>query len=283
MSEPQLPPKSRSPLKAKPMRQPGQSLGERRRDLFEDYLLFPVLLAATFGVMALMRWMEVRSGVVHSPWLYTGIFTFALAFLVFRFIRILPLLRNLRQGEAGEKIVGEYLERLRERGYRVFHDVLGDGFNLDHAIIGPAGVFTLETKTWSKPERGEPRIEFDGEALRVLGGQPDRSPIIQARARAGWLRLLLEESTGRKFKVHPVVLVPGWFIDSSAQRDWSTWVLEPKGLPKWLKDDPAKLLPEDVQLAAYHLSRYVRSHEQEKERIERSFWHAMRRKPIKLD
>ena len=283
MSEPKLPPKSRSPLKAKPMRQPGQSLGERRRDLFEDYLLFPVLLAATFGVMALMRWMEVRSGVVHSPWLYTGIFTFALAFLVFRFIRILPLLRNLRQGEAGEKIVGEYLERLRERGYRVFHDVLGDGFNLDHAIIGPAGVFTLETKTWSKPERGEPRIEFDGEALRVLGGQPDRSPIIQARARAGWLRLLLEESTGRKFKVHPVVLVPGWFIDSSAQRDWSTWVLEPKGLPKWLKDDPAKLLPEDVQLAAYHLSRYVRSHEQEKERIERSFWHAMRRKPIKLD
>ncbi len=283
MSEPKLPPKSRSPLKAKPMRQPGQSLGERRRDLFEDYLLFPVLLAATFGVMALMRWMEVRSGVVHSPWLYTGIFTFALAFLVFRFIRILPLLRNLRQGEAGEKIVGEYLERLRERGYRVFHDVLGDGFNLDHAIIGPAGVFTLETKTWSKPERGEPRIEFDGEALRVLGGQPDRSPIIQARAPAGWLRLLLEESTGRKFKVHPVVLVPGWFIDSSAQRDWSTWVLEPKGLPKWLKDDPAKLLPEDVQLAAYHLSRYVRSHEQEKERIERSFWHAMRRKPIKLD
>ena len=265
------------------MRQPGQSLGERRRDLFEDYLLFPVLLAATFGVMALMRWMEVRSGVVHSPWLYTGIFTFALAFLVFRFIRILPLLRNLRQGEAGEKIVGEYLERLRERGYRVFHDVLGDGFNLDHAIIGPAGVFTLETKTWSKPERGEPRIEFDGEALRVLGGQPDRSPIIQARARAGWLRLLLEESTGRKFKVHPVVLVPGWFIDSSAQRDWSTWVLEPKALPKWLKDDPAKLSPEDVQLAAYHLSRYVRSHEQEKERIERSFWHAMRRKPIKLD
>ena len=283
MSERKISGKSRSPLKAKPMRQPGQSLGELRRDLFEDYLLFPGLFVIVFGFMAFVRWMEVRSGVIHSPWIYTTISAVAFAWLAFRFTRLLPLIRNLRQGEAGEKIVGEYLDRLRERGYRIFHDVLGDGFNIDHIIIGPAGVFTLETKTWSKPARGEPRIDFDGQALRVLGGEPDRSPIIQARAQAGWLRALLEESTGRKFKVHPVVLVPGWFIDSSTQKDWSTWVLEPKAFPKWLKDDPATLSPEDVQMAAYHLSRYVRSHEQEKERIERSFWHAMRRKPVKFD
>lgn len=265
------------------MRQPGQSLGELRRDLFEDYLLFPMLFAVTFGMLALMRWMEVHSGVVHSPWMYTGVFFCALAFLAFRFFRILPLVRRLRQGEAGEKIVGEYLERLRERGYRVFHDVLGDGFNVDHVIIGSAGIFTLETKTWSKPERGEPRIKFDGQALQVLGAEPDRSPIIQARAQAGWLSALLEESTGRKYKVHPVVLIPGWFIDSRSRRDWSVWVLEPKALPKWLKDDPAILSPEEVQLAAYHLSRHVRSQEQERERIERSFWLAMRRKPIKMN
>ncbi len=265
------------------MRQPGQSLGELRRDLVEDYLLFPALFAIVFGFMALMRWMEIRSGVIHSPWLYTTIFAVAFAWLAFRFIRIFPLVRNLRQGEAGEKIVGEYLDRLRERGYRVFHDVLGEGFNVDHVIIGRAGVFTLETKTWSKPERGEPRIEFDGQALRVLGGEPDRSPIIQARAQAGWLRALLQESTGKGFNVHPVVLIPGWFIDSQAQRDRSVWVLEPKALPKWLKDDPPNLSSKDVQLAAYHLSRHVRSQEKERERIERSFWHAMRKKPMTLD
>ena len=101
----------------------------------------------------------------------------------------------------------------------------------------------------------------------MLGGQPDRSPIIQAKAQAGWLRVLLEESTDKNFKVHPVVLIPGWFIDSSSQRDRSIWVLEPKAFPKWLKDDPAKMSTEDISLAASAVSVYVRSHEQEKERM----------------
>jgi hypothetical protein len=277
------PKSTKSPLKAKPVRQPGQSLGERRLELFEDYVLFPVLFCAVFFIVAFLRWMEVHSGVVHSPWLYTAVFLAGLVFLAYRFIRVLPLIRNLRQGEAGEKIVGEYLERLRERGYQVFHDVLGESFNVDHVLIGPAGIFSIETKTWSKPVRGEPRITFDGQALRVLGSEPDRNPVVQARAQAGWLRGLLEESTGRAFQVHPVILIPGWFIDSSDQRDRSIWVLEPKALPKWLNDDPPRLSPEDVKLAAYHLSRHVRSQEKERERIQRSFWHAMRSRSSNWD
>ena len=165
----------------------------------------------------------------------------------------------------------------------MFHDVLDEGFNVDHILIGPAGVFSIETKTWSKPSPSQPGITFDGLALKVLGAEEDRKPIIQARAQARWLHAFLEESTGRQFKVHPVVLIPGWFIDSSAQRDRSVWVLEPKALPKWLKDDPPNLSVEDVQLAAYHLSRHVRSQELDRERIQRSFWHAMRSRSAKLD
>ena len=40
---------------------------------------------------------------------------------------------------------------------------------IDHVIIGPAGIFTIETKTWSKPVRGEARIVFDGEKLTAGG------------------------------------------------------------------------------------------------------------------
>jgi hypothetical protein len=46
---------------------------------------------------------------------------------------------------------------------------VGEGFNVDHVIIGPAGAFTIETKTWSKPKRGSPTISFDGETLRAAG------------------------------------------------------------------------------------------------------------------
>lgn len=64
------------------------------------------------------------------------------------------------------------------------HDEIGQGFNLDHVLIGSAGVFTIETKTLSKPVRGQARIKFDGERFLVNGFEPDRDPVIQAKAQA---------------------------------------------------------------------------------------------------
>ena len=51
------------------------------------------------------------------------------------------------RGAAGEELVGKVLDRLRERGWFALHDVqLGRG-NIDHVLVGPAGVFTIETKS----------------------------------------------------------------------------------------------------------------------------------------
>jgi hypothetical protein len=41
----------------------------------------------------------------------------------------------------GEKAVGEFLERFREKGYRIFHDIVGGDFNIDHVLIGPSGIY----------------------------------------------------------------------------------------------------------------------------------------------
>jgi len=51
------------------------------------------------------------------------------------------------RGAAGEELVGEVLDGLRERGWFALHDVqLGHG-NIDHVLVGPAGIFTIETKS----------------------------------------------------------------------------------------------------------------------------------------
>lgn len=151
---------------------------------------------------------------------------------------------------------------MRESGYRVFHDLIGQGFNVDHVLIGAAGVFTVETKTWSKPQRGEARIQFDGESLRIAGRVPDRNPVIQARAQARWLESVLSESTGQQFDVFPVVVCPGWYIEHSKGSLKNLWVLEPKALPKFLGNKTECLLPADVHLAIFHLSRFIRACEQ---------------------
>lgn len=54
---------------------------------------------------------------------------------------------NWAQGAEGEEAVGEILEGLRERGWYVIHDVSFGRGNIDHIVVGPGGIFTIETKS----------------------------------------------------------------------------------------------------------------------------------------
>jgi Nuclease-related domain len=255
---------SRSPIKDKPLRQPGQSLQEERDRIWEDEFSPYALSALFFVVLAVWDWLHYFKIVGTSPWLLTATAVGAMAWAVQRFFKFRPRMRMLRQGLDGEKAVGQYLDRFRADGYHVFHDIVGESFNVDHVLIGPGGVFTIETKTWSKPARGEAKIRYDGEALTAAGQAPDRDPIAQAKAQARWLAALLQESTGRRLDVQPVVVFPGWFVEAAPGSHQAVWVLEPKGLPAFLSRQREQLAPEDVKLAAFHLSRFIRSGERER-------------------
>ncbi|MBW8364757.1 MAG: NERD domain-containing protein [Rhizobium sp.] len=253
---------TKSPIKDKPLRFPGQSLEEERRKLFEDKLETPLMLAVFFVALAAMEWWRFLWKQPPSPIVFTVFAFLFVGFAIWRIWKMRPLVRAIKQGIEGEKAVGQYLERMRESGYQVFHDLIGTGFNVDHVLIGPAGVFTIETKTWSKPSRGEAKIRFDGEQLLTGGREPERNPVVQARAQSSWLKGLLAESTGRNYDVFPVVVFPGWFIEQSNDCLRNIWVLEPKALTKFLANAPQKLEPDEVKLASFHLSRFIRSNEQ---------------------
>jgi hypothetical protein len=249
----------RSPLKDRPLGLPGQSVDERLDDLIQDRILAPSLIAVLLVILAAMEWWRYYGEVLPAPYLFTFIGVAGVAYAWIRIAKTLPELARLKQGRDGERVVGQYLERLREKGYWVFHDVIGDGFNVDHVLIGPAGIFTVETKTLSKPARGEAKIQFDGEILTIGGFAVDRDPIVQARAQAGWLGKVIAESTGKKMRTHPIVVFPGWFIEQKKDALRDIWVLEPKALPAFLDHEPAVLSDADVKLASFHLSRFIRT------------------------
>lgn len=252
--------KTRSPLKSKALRNPGQSVQEQRFDLLYDKLLTPLILALMLVLLAFLEWVRYYRPAEPSPVLFSVMALVGLGYFGYQAMTVLPKARQLRLAMEGERAVGQYLERLREQGFQVFHDVIGEGFNLDHVVIGPAGIFTIETKTWSKPEKGSPKITFDGENILIGGFTPERDPVLQAKAQSGWLRGLLSESTGRKFTVKPVIVFPGWYIEQKPGATKAVWVLEPKALPSFLSNAPTVLSPEDVKLASFHLSRFIRSH-----------------------
>src|SRR5207245_284771 len=78
-------------------------------------------------------------------------------------------IKALRLARDGERAVAELLDGMRETGYRVFHDLVGPGFNVDHVLVGRHGLFLVGTKTISKPATGAATVRYDGESVRVGG------------------------------------------------------------------------------------------------------------------
>jgi hypothetical protein len=248
---------SQSPLKAKPLRLPGESLDIEIESLVTDTAMGYVLAAMMFCFLAGMEWLAVLTRAPRRPVLFSVMAVAAVAVSTWRFIIIRKRVRQLRQGRDGERCVGQFLERLRESGAQVFHDIPGGSFNLDHVVISVHGIYAIETKTYSKPW-SQATVSVNGDAILVAGHAPDRNPVLQVAAAARWLEGLIEQSTGKKFKVRGVVVFPGWYVEQRSPRG-EVWVLEPKALPAFIEHERAQIAPADVSLAAYHLSRYVRT------------------------
>ena len=252
-------PERRSPIKVPPRRLPGQSVREEVVDLVFDKWMPYGLYPGVFAILAVMEWIrwELRlPPTLGSAILLTVITATAALISIRRIRRVQSQIAHLHLGLEGEISIGQFLdEHCPGRGYKVLHDLVADGFNVDHIVIGPGGVFVIETKTNSKPT-GAAKITYDGTGVLINGARPDRDPIAQAKACAGHARELLAKTTNRRAEtipVRPVVLYPGWFIQGdSAGRE--VWVLNENAFLKWIERERLRLSPEDVGLFYLHLS-----------------------------
>ena len=253
----------RSPLKAAPLREPGQSLRDVTIDLLMGRLLPSLWLVSIAWVLVLQAWMARVLGWHLSLQAGTLVALSLSALCAFQFYFVSNRVQALQLGRDGERLVGEFLEQqLIPQGARVVHDVPADGFNLDHVIVAPQGVFVIETKTRTKPRHRDARVTFAEDGLLIAGYAPDRDPIRQVRGCCRWLSELLAESTGQAVHVRGAVVFPGWFIEPMT-RQWLNaghpWVLEPKSLPAFLAREPPVLSEREVAMFSSHLSRYVRT------------------------
>ncbi|HZA80106.1 MAG TPA: nuclease-related domain-containing protein, partial [Actinomycetes bacterium] len=59
--------------------------------------------------------------------------------------------RAWQRGARGERRTARLLERLGRDGYVVFHDLAmpGSPANIDHLVVGPSGVFVVDSKQWT--------------------------------------------------------------------------------------------------------------------------------------
>jgi hypothetical protein len=264
------------------LRGPGESHRQRLAELDEQALnialLFLGLPAIGYGALLYLA-AQLRPGHPGSATLLIGLglagLLVAFWFGARRLVALIDRRRNTRLGHFGERVVAEQLEPLKALGYRVFHDLpagdpaasgaapeRGSASTIDHVVVGPAGIFAVETKTRRK---GRARVGFmaheiifDGDALAYPWGE-DRHGLDQAHRQAEWLARHLANQTGRAVPVHALLVFPGWSILRKGRGP--VHVLSPRELPDAIQnptstpvDLPGQpLTPADLELVLREL------------------------------
>jgi hypothetical protein len=246
----------RSPLKNALRRLPGQSLDA------EINKIFLLLTIFTFSALIFLSfwwwdWWHWHNKVLTNPALTFVIAIAAIAFAAIEWVIGVRKLKRLILGRNGEREVGQALEELRQNGFAIFHDVIGRNFNIDHVIVSHHGIFVVETKTYRKFK--DAKVTYDGKSITIGQRKPDDKPIRQVIAISDWLRNTLAESTGKTFTITPIVVFPGWWVDTTGRNNLVS-VLNPKQLSYWISQLPLTIPDTDVHLVAFHLSRLYAAH-----------------------
>jgi len=145
--------------------------------------------------------------------------------------------RNWDRGAAGEERVARQLANLPRPPWIVLHDlpVGAKGANIDHLVVGPAGVYTLNTKNLSG------RIWVGGGTFLQNGSY--RPYVPDARREAKRAASRLARAAGCSVSVTGLVVVLADNVVVKTQPG-DVRVLTRRQLTRWLVAQPSMLQPD---------------------------------------
>ena len=133
-----------------------------------------------------------------APLVAATLLVAALVWVIYSLVRGLRHVERFFKGARGEEKVAGILASLPD-AYHVFNDFAAGRAHVDHVVVGPGGVFSVETKTW----RGVVSVE---DSRILLNGQlPDRDPLAQTVKEAQLVRSALA-AKGWEGVVTPVLV-----------------------------------------------------------------------------
>ncbi|MGH8981412.1 MAG: nuclease-related domain-containing protein [Acidimicrobiales bacterium] len=162
------------------------------------------------------------------------------ATLLARLLGIRTAERDFRVGAAGEVVVARRLKRLDAAHWHVLHAVrVGENSaDIDHVVIGPAGVFTVNTK-----HHPGGRVWVGTHAVLVNGQKTDY--LRSSRAEAARASRLLGAACGFPVTVRPVIAVIAAWLDVR-QEPPGVDLVAARDVDAWLRRQPATLGPEQA-------------------------------------
>ena len=153
--------------------------------------LWPLFLGVfAAGAAVSLLWLALMPGVC--------LLVASLVFVLWSLMSGMRRVERFFKGARGEEKIAGILATLPD-SYHVFNDFVVGRNHIDHVVVGPGGVFAIETKCWL----GAVTVE-DGHIL--LDGQlPNRPPLAQAKRESEIVKKALNEA-GWTGEVMPVLV-----------------------------------------------------------------------------
>lgn len=127
---------------------------------------------------------------------------------------------NWQEGAFGEERTAKQLARIRKPGWTILNDLSNGRYNFDHVVIGPPGVFCLNSKSSIY------RLDVDNDGRLIGTNMYDEDMVTiedrklaAARREAVDLKNRIESLSGRRVWVQPVIVWWGQFPEGGKTVD----------------------------------------------------------------
>lgn len=150
--------------------------------------------------------------------------------------------RNARRGATGEEKIGAILAALSDE-YVVIHDLECPNGNIDHVVIGPNGVFQIETKAHGG------KVHVENGTLLVNGKPPEKDFIRQAQRNSMWLKEQIRTKAGLNLRVTALLVFANAFTTGD-RRIQHVCVCNARSLAHYLNRPSKTVIPVDDVVAA---------------------------------
>ena len=156
-------------------------------------------------------------------------------------------IENWRTGQEGERRTAKRLAQLPKAAWHCWHDLSDDGdANIDHIVLGAAGLFLLDTKNFL----GEATVESGRVVIRQIEDPNDRSTwrglVPAVKGASASLAERVRAVCGVRPWVQPVVVLWTRFPQRAAA-DSGVQFVYGKAVVDWLTSQPHRLSPQQVE------------------------------------
>lgn len=240
-----------NPLLKKIFRNAGEYLADQI-ELIQDNLMQYAMMSCVAFAMAMMTVICYFKPPTFAEMIVIVLFALLFtAYSAWKIVRLLPALRSRQFGRYGEIFVSQLLHKRKERDWRIFDDIQMGGYNLDHVIVAPQGIFCIETKARRDKSNKMLPVRYDGTLLQVGGRYADSpgrpgSILWQVALTRENLQKYLFALLQQRFPLKTVLVFPESSVSNAMGNKPGDvlWVMNPEQLASAVKGLPPVMSPE---------------------------------------